>query len=505
MIGVNGVDLCVDTLGQPSDPAVLLMSGAASSMDWWEDEFCRELADGRRFVIRYDNRDTGQSVSYPPGAPSYTIADLEADAVAILDALGVPTAHLVGMSMGGIVAQRVAVNHPDRVDTLTLISTSPGPGRSRGSDLPPIDDSILAHLGSEHPAPDWSDRTAVIAYYVRGQRPLGPPGHVDEDQLATVAGRVFDRSRDMATAANHFCLDGIPHEGEEPVRDRLGEITAPTLVVHGTADPFFRLGHAEALVREIPGARLMTLEGCGHQMPPPRVWPQLVPALLRHTSGSWDDQAGRLATTSVAAGDPTGWFETLYAEARSGRVDLPWDRSDPMPLLVRWLESSSLDAVGSRAVVVGCGLGADAEYLATRGFDTVGFDVSETAVSVATERHRGSGVEYVVADLFDLPTTWEHAFDLVVEIYTVQALPDNVRPAAIRGVASLVATGGTLVVVAFASLPGLAEDSGPPWPLTRHEVDSFATDGLTRAGVELVADRDRPGVTRWVAEFTRPR
>jgi len=125
IVHVNGVRLCVETFGEPRDPAALLIGGAGSSMDWWEDGFCSRLAVGLRLVIRFDSRDTGRSTSYPPGTPPYTVADLAADAVGLLDRLAVDRAHIVGISMGGAIGQRLAIEHADRVASLTLISTSP--------------------------------------------------------------------------------------------------------------------------------------------------------------------------------------------------------------------------------------------------------------------------------------------------------------------------------------------------------------------------------------------
>src|SRR5689334_13899549 len=144
IVEVNGVGLCVDAVGSPADPAVLLMAGLGSSMDWWEDEFCQRLASGQgqagRFVIRYDHRDTGQSVSYPAGKPGYTGADLVADAVGILDALGRRSAQVAGISMGGALAQQVALAHPECVDSLVLFSTSPA--MPCGSELPPMSEEL---------------------------------------------------------------------------------------------------------------------------------------------------------------------------------------------------------------------------------------------------------------------------------------------------------------------------------------------------------------------------
>lgn len=154
IIEVNGVDLCVDATGDAADPAILLISGMGGSMDWWEEEFCQRLAAGGRFVIRYDHRDTGRSVSYPAGAPGYTGADLAADVVGVLDAFGRRSAHLAGISMGGALAQQVALAHPDRVDSLVLMSTSPAvqgaPGRS---ELPPMSEDLRAYFAAEVPRP----------------------------------------------------------------------------------------------------------------------------------------------------------------------------------------------------------------------------------------------------------------------------------------------------------------------------------------------------------------
>jgi pimeloyl-ACP methyl ester carboxylesterase len=133
IVQANGVRLCVQTFGYESDPALLLIAGAACSMDWWQDGLCERLADGGCLVIRYDHRDTGQSVTYPPGAPGYDGRDLVEDALGVLDALGVSPAHLVGMSMGGGIAQQLALLYPDRVASLALISSTSAVTREAGA------------------------------------------------------------------------------------------------------------------------------------------------------------------------------------------------------------------------------------------------------------------------------------------------------------------------------------------------------------------------------------
>jgi pimeloyl-ACP methyl ester carboxylesterase len=282
LLEINGIELCAQTFGDQAAPAVLLIGGAEASMDWWDDEFCERFAAGRRHVIRYDTRDTGRSTTFPPGEPPYGSAALLDDAVGLLDELGIAAAHVGGVSMGGAIAQRLAVHHRDRVASLTLIATSPdGPGGPGHPDLPQMGEDLAEQFaagGGE--APDWSDREAVIAYYIDGERAFAGTIAVNEERVRRVVGRAWDRSPAMASARNHWQLDG-----GEPVRDRLDEITAPTLVLHGTADPLFPYAHGEALAREIPAARLVPLPGMGHQMPPPELWDIVISAMLSVSEG----------------------------------------------------------------------------------------------------------------------------------------------------------------------------------------------------------------------------
>jgi hypothetical protein len=198
--------------------------------------------------------------------------------------------------------------------------------------------------------------------------------------------------------------------------------------------------------------------------------------------------------------DPTGWFERLYAAAEQGDAVVPWDRGAPNRLLVQWADERALDGAGRCAVVVGFGMGDDAEYVAELGFDTVAFDVAATAARLARRRFPGSVVRYVTADLLDPPAEWHHAFDLVVESITVQALPPALHAEAAARVAELVAPGGTLLVISGARDEADGPVDGPPWPLTRAEIEAFGVGGLEPVRIE---DLREPGVRRWLAEYRR--
>jgi SAM-dependent methyltransferase len=216
-------------------------------------------------------------------------------------------------------------------------------------------------------------------------------------------------------------------------------------------------------------------------------------------------EARTLAAAALAAGDATGWFEALYAAAATGDAVVPWDRGGPHPLLLDWARREQPDGVGRRALVVGAGLGDDAELLASLGFATTAFDISRTAVDSARGRHPGSAVDYRQADLLDAPAEWARAFDLVLESLTVQSLPDPPRADAIARVRDLVAPGGMLLVIAFAGEDGGPAAAGPPWPLSRGEVEAFARDGLEAERIEAIADPAQPAERRWRATFRRRR
>jgi pimeloyl-ACP methyl ester carboxylesterase len=274
MIEANGVELCTETFGDPGDPPVLLVMGVGGSMLWWEEGFCRLLAEGGRFVIRYDHRDTGRSITYEPGHPQYTGADLVADAAGVLDAYGLAAAHVVGVSAGGAFAQLLSLGFPDRVLSLVLISTSPAtPGeRSLPSATERFTDLASADV-------DWSNRESVIEYLVAYQRMLaGGVRPFDEAAWRELVGRDVERARDIAASENHSLIP----EGDVP-SEPISSIAVPTLVIHGTADPMFPLSHGQALAEEIPGARLLALDGAGHGVDRGD-WEAIARAILAHTA-----------------------------------------------------------------------------------------------------------------------------------------------------------------------------------------------------------------------------
>jgi SAM-dependent methyltransferase len=211
-------------------------------------------------------------------------------------------------------------------------------------------------------------------------------------------------------------------------------------------------------------------------------------------------RARELVEQSLAAGETTAWFDALYAEGESA---VPWAHAAPNPHLVEWLEATDVDGDGECALVVGCGLGEDAEALRRHGFEVTGFDVSPTAVERCRERFTADGVRFRVVDLFDAPEDWSRAFDLVLESYTLQALPHSERRRAVDPIADFVAPGGRLLVVCR----GRNDDEPPgefPWPLSRAELRAFESAGLSLVTFEDFEDGRTPPVRRFRAEFRRP-
>jgi ubiquinone/menaquinone biosynthesis C-methylase UbiE len=213
----------------------------------------------------------------------------------------------------------------------------------------------------------------------------------------------------------------------------------------------------------------------------------------------------QLAAESLAHGDATGWFDEVYKAAGDDPTKIPWADQEPNPWLVEWLERERPEAKGSTAVVVGSGLGDDAEELSRRGFEVTGFDISPTAIEWARRRFPESAVEYRIADLFDLPPLMERAFDFVFEAYTLQPLPEGIRGTAIATVASLVAPGGSLLIVSRGRENHEPVAGPPPWPLSRAELEGFEHAGLLQDSFEEWMDDTRdPPILRFRAHYLRP-
>lgn len=262
-INANGVALGIESFGDEDAPLVLLAGGA--TMLSWPDPLCERLAARGRRVVRYDLRDSGESTTADPAAPTYTLRDLAADAAALVEALGGAPAHLAGIGVGGMVAQVAALDHAGAFSALTLVGTRPvAPGRP-DDDLPDHDKATMKRLFTR-PMPDWTDREAVAEFaaaraYIRGDDPVA---------ARAIAARIWDRTPDTAPPtqmANQLGMVFAKLNCKPRWRERLAEIDLPTLVVHGRRDPFFPVGNGQAIAREIPGARLLVLEEAATAIP----------------------------------------------------------------------------------------------------------------------------------------------------------------------------------------------------------------------------------------------
>ncbi|WP_147918170.1 alpha/beta fold hydrolase [Ruania zhangjianzhongii] len=278
-VAVNGVELCVETFGDPADPPVLLVGVTMLS---WPAELCTALAG--RYVLRYDLRDTGRSTFVDPQAPGYDLRDLVTDAADLLRTLGLGAAHVVGMGVGGFIAQLLALDHPEQVASLTLVATRPVAPGPVDPDLPDHDPELMGQMFSAS-EPDWTDRASVVEYMTGSARLTSGSRGFDEQEVRASAGAVFDRAAPTPAAQQASQLGTVfaAIDCTPRWRERLGEVTAPTLVLHGEEDLFFPHGNGVALAAEIPGAELITLPGIGQGLPR-MIWPIVTEAILRHTS-----------------------------------------------------------------------------------------------------------------------------------------------------------------------------------------------------------------------------
>jgi pimeloyl-ACP methyl ester carboxylesterase len=278
----RGVTLCYETFGDRSDPTALLIMGLGTQMVAWHEDFCLELAARGLYVVRFDNRDVGHS-THMTGAPPtvaqllsrskraahYTLADMADDAAALLGVLELSPAHVIGASMGGMIAQTLAARQPQAVRSLTSIMSNTG---SRRSGQP----SLRVYPIFLRRAP--RGREAFIAHMQRLFATIGSPGIArDEDDIRTLAATSYDRDHDMEGSGRQ--LAAIIASGDRTAE--LRRITAPTLVIHGTADPLVSPSGGRATARAIPGARLLSVRGMGHDLPR-AAWPTLINAIAEH-------------------------------------------------------------------------------------------------------------------------------------------------------------------------------------------------------------------------------
>jgi pimeloyl-ACP methyl ester carboxylesterase len=280
---INGIELCYEAIGDSSGRPLLLVMGLGGPLIWWDDELCGLLANRGFYVIRYDNRDCGRSTMMNGAvAPSplrallgdnrtasYTLHDMAADAVGLLDHLELAGAHVMGISMGGMIAQTLAFRHPERVLSMTSIMSTTG-SRRVGWPKP----RALPVLWRRPPRA----RDGYIEHVLRVWRVIGSPGFpFDEDRIRARAAATYDRGIDPRGTARQ--LVAITASGDRT--QELRKVSAPTLVVHGAADPLVHVSGGIATAKAVPGAELMVIRGMGHDLPPP-LWPRVVNAVDRN-------------------------------------------------------------------------------------------------------------------------------------------------------------------------------------------------------------------------------
>ena len=285
-VGPARIEIVYERLGDAAAPPVLLLMGGGAQLINWPDGFCAALVGQGLHLVRFDQRDTGRSTHFADApvpdfaaamagdfsSVSYNLSDMAADAVGLLDALGFDSVHLVGASMGGMIAQTIAIEHPDRVRSLTSIMSTTGD--------PAVGQSDFSGLASLGPRPD--DRAGFVGWQVRASRATGSPGFAfDEAGVADVAGRAYDRGNDPLGMRRH--LVAVLASGDRT--ERLRELRVPALVIHGTADVMFDVSGGRATAAAIPGADLLVVDGMGHSLPR-ELWPEFATRIGDLVSGA---------------------------------------------------------------------------------------------------------------------------------------------------------------------------------------------------------------------------
>jgi len=288
-VKANGIQIEYDTLGDASHPPLLLIMGLGGQLIHWDENFCRRLADQGLFIIRYDHRDTGLSTKFEatglPGANDfldasmqgqsinapYTLDDMADDAAGLLDALNIPRAHVCGTSMGGMIAQTLAIRHPERVLSLISIYSTTG-----NPDLPPPQPAAMEALMTPQPA----ERQAFIDFNVKTHRAIAGSGYpFDETFIRTISASSYDRAYYPAGVGRHM----LAVMAQENRKSALAALAVPALVIHGTADPLVPAAHGQDTADAIPGAQLLLVDGMGHDLPRANgPWAQVIDAIAAH-------------------------------------------------------------------------------------------------------------------------------------------------------------------------------------------------------------------------------
>ena len=294
----NGIEIAYDELGDPAGEPMLMIMGLGTQLIHWHPDFCALLGERGYRVIRFDNRDAGRSTKVDApmpgrlamlglgrGAPPYTLYDMAADGVGLLDHLGIESAHVVGVSMGGMIAQGMAIRHPSRVRSLALLMTGPG---NRRMAMPRL--RAFASLLWDAPR----SREGYVEQAVRVFNVIGSPGYPpDEAWLRTVAGHAYDRGRHPIGVARQ--LHAINASGDRTVQ--LRKLDVPTVVIHGDSDPLIRPIGGRALARTIPGAELVIIPGMGHDLPR-GAWPTIVDAIATNALRAAPEERAAMAASA---------------------------------------------------------------------------------------------------------------------------------------------------------------------------------------------------------------
>ena len=288
-VDANGIQIEYETFGEPDSPALLLIIGLGGQLTFWDEKLCQQLAQQGHYVIRFDNRDAGLSSKIEEAGvpdimktieskmkgetinPPYTIEDMADDAVGLLDALGIDKAHICGMSMGGMIAQTIVINYPEKV--LSLISIYSRTGDPEEPQAKPEVVELLI-------APPPEERAGYIEHMLKLWHAIAGPGFpYDEEWLRNFVAQSYDRAYNPEGTARQF----VAIMAQKNRRPALKSLSTPTLVIHGADDPLVLVKGGKNTAADIPGAKLMIIDGMGHDMPHGGAWPQIIDAIVDHT------------------------------------------------------------------------------------------------------------------------------------------------------------------------------------------------------------------------------